>query len=147
MSEEKGKSDELVAAPTPPLKLPAWCTTVLRLLPVSAQNALVSVLLRLRRLPIAEFYAYMWDTNKPLLASTLFVNYLLPVLLEALPWYLSRRKLSKRLRDDRNTLQHRMIKGEPFSAGGMTSFVLMSILFAVMQTFDQILRCALLIHC
>jgi hypothetical protein len=34
------------------------------------------------RLPIVEFYRYMWTTNKPLFAATLFVNYLMPLIFE-----------------------------------------------------------------
>jgi hypothetical protein len=64
----------------------------------------------IRRLPIVEFYHYMWLTNKPLFAATIFVNYLMPLLFEAMPWWLSRRKLSRRLRQDRNLITHRVVK-------------------------------------
>lgn len=130
-------------------------TTLSRFLPARLVDVVLGVYVRVRRLPIYEFYAYMWATNRPLLASTVFVNYLLPLILEglffflslsltvcysAMPWYLSRRKISKKLRDDRNTIQYRLIKGEPFAAGTMGGFVLFSFVYALLQTGEQILR-------
>jgi hypothetical protein len=76
---------------------------------------LKTIVTRLRSLPIADFYLYMWKNDRLLLFNTLFVNYTLPVILEAMPWFLSRSKLSKHLRDTRNTIQHAMIGGKRFA--------------------------------
>jgi hypothetical protein len=70
------------------------------------------------RLPIANFYAYMAKADRPLLMATLFVNYGLPLLLEMTPWYLSRRLLSKHLRDTRNAIQHSLLTAGGGTVGG-----------------------------
>ena len=44
------------------------------------------LLSRLWKLPIAQFYLYMWNNDKSLLLTSLVVNYLLPLALELLPF-------------------------------------------------------------
>ena len=70
---------------------------------------------RVRALPITEFYLYMWRIDPALFVNTMFVNYGLPVLMEAAPWYLSRRKISRLLRESRNSITHRLVANEAFS--------------------------------
>jgi hypothetical protein len=70
-----------------------------------------SVVKRLNGLPIIIFYRYLYENNKPLLAQGLTVNYLLPMVLEILPfWWLSSRKLGNRLRKTRIKLNHNMVR-------------------------------------
>lgn len=94
-----------------------------------------------RALPVVEFYVYMGHTNPRLLANTLFVNYALPALLELMPWYLSLRKLSKELRESKNVIEHSVISGR----GGLSlwqvgGFIAMTVVYASIQTLEQILR-------
>ena len=42
---------------------------------------------RLDELPIVIFYKYLYETNKPLLFRGIFVNYVLPLILEILPFW------------------------------------------------------------
>ena len=91
--------------------------------------------MRLDELPIVIFYKYLYETNKPLLFRGIFVNYILPLVLEILPfWYiwdtfcllfflllgcwcisspfhrwLSSRKLGNSLRKTRIKLNHNMV--------------------------------------
>jgi len=100
---------------------------------------------RIRALPIADFYVYMWRTDPALLLNSMFVNYALPVLMEALPWYLSRRKISKILRESRNSISHRLVANEPFSDAAIGSFMGLSIVYALVQTIEQVLRTRVLL--
>jgi len=64
---------------------------------------------RVGSLPIVIFYRYLYANNKPLLAQGIIANYLLPMVLEILPfWWLSSRKLGNRLRKTRIKLNHNM---------------------------------------
>jgi hypothetical protein len=73
-----------------------------------------SVVKRLNGLPIIIFYRYLYENNKPLLAQGITVNYLLPMVLEILPfWWLSSRKLGNRLRKTRIKLNHNMVRSPP----------------------------------
>jgi hypothetical protein len=75
-----------------------------------------SVVKRLNGLPIIIFYRYLYENNKPLLAQGITVNYLLPMVLEILPfWWLSSRKLGNRLRKTRIKLNHNMVRSPPTS--------------------------------
>ena len=40
----------------------------------------------LPHLPITQFYMYMWENDKMLLLKSLLVNYMLPLVLELLPY-------------------------------------------------------------
>lgn len=61
------------------------------------------------RLPIVTFYRYLWHANRFHFFINLFVGYALPAILEALPWYFSRRKIGRELRDLRNKIHNRMV--------------------------------------
>jgi len=114
------------------------------------------------------FYKYLWSNNRALLFSSLFVNYLLPMTLEMLPyvgipdvefhisrWMFSRRKVGNALRDDRNKIHHNMyvsselflgfdelvrVNGNPFSPTLVLKFLMMTILHSALETFDRQLR-------
>jgi len=60
----------------------------------------------------------------------------------AMPWYLSRRKISKLLRESRNSISHRLVANEHFSDSAIASFVALSIVYALVQTMEQVLRSA-----
>jgi ABC-type multidrug transport system fused ATPase/permease subunit len=100
---------------------------------------------RVRALPITEFYLYMWRVDPALFVNTMFVNYGLPVLMEAAPWYLSRRKISRLLRESRNSITHRLVANEAFSDTAIGSFVLFSLVYALVQTVEQVLRTRVLL--
>lgn len=57
-----------------------------------------------------------------------------------MPWYLSRRKISRLLRESRNSITHRLVANESFSDSAIGSFVLFSLVYALVQTVEQILR-------
>lgn len=87
-----------------------------------------------------EYYSYLWKNDRKLLLSTLFVNYGLPVVMESLPWYLTRSSLSKKLRDTRNALQHDVVLGRGLSLPRIVLYATMALLYAVLHSFDQLLR-------
>lgn len=64
----------------------------------------------IKHLPVVSFYGYLWRTNKAHFAMNLFVSYALPAILEALPWYFSRRKIGRELRDVRNKIHNQMVR-------------------------------------
>ena len=97
------------------------------------------------RLPIVDYYRYLLHTSPVLLGCTLGVNWLLPVLLEALPWYLSRRQLSKLLRDSRNAIQHRLISSDPLSSRSLLAFALMSVMYSLLHSCEESLRSRLML--
>lgn len=61
------------------------------------------------RLPVVVFYQYLWKTKKTQFFMNLFVGYALPIILENLPWYFSRRKIGRELRNLRNQIHNRMV--------------------------------------
>ena len=125
---------QLIATSPPPFAPPAW-------LP----SSLHPLWLRFTRLPIVSFYSYVYHKSPTLLASTLFVNFLLPILLESLPWYLSRRHLSKLLRDNKNAIQHKLISSVPLASEVLLSFALYSVLYSLLHTGEEVLRTRLLL--
>ena len=125
---------ELLAASLPTNPPPPWLPHSLR-----------SLYLRLSHLPIVEFYQFLYRTSPLLFASTLFTNWLLPVVLEALPWYLSRRALSKLLRDSKNAIQHRLINADPFPPSTLFAFASMSLMYSLLHTVEDLLRTRLLL--
>ena len=111
-----------------------------RILPTRIYKTLLKVYYHIRKLPITEFYIYMFRVDKHLFMSTIFVNYGLPLLVETLPWYLSRRKLSKELREGRNSIQHRLLLGGQYDRSNLISFVILSCVYAVLYTVEQTAR-------
>jgi hypothetical protein len=91
-------------------------------------------------LPIIEFYKYLWSQNRNLLYFSLFVNYLFPILLEAAPWYFSRRLLASKLRDQRNSINHDLISGKSIQHGSLGIYTLLTLIYAAIHTLDQILK-------
>ena len=105
----------------------------------------VSVHSRVCALPIVELYRYMWRVDPALFTQSMFANYALPLMMEAMPWYLSRRKISKLLRESRNSITHRLVANEAFSDGAIGQFVLFSIVYAFVQTVEQVIRTRVLV--
>eukprot|EP00742_Colponemidia_sp_Colp-10_P005259 GILJ01005618.1.p1 GENE.GILJ01005618.1~~GILJ01005618.1.p1 ORF type:complete len:996 (-),score=124.65 GILJ01005618.1:18-3005(-) len=106
----------------------------------SLQLYLKQFVFRIKDTPIILFYRYLWKQNKPLLGTTLFVNYFLPMILEAGPWYLSRRKLAAQLRDVRNRIQHRMTGNRDMNTSLLVLYVGLTFGYALLQTIDVHLR-------
>lgn len=93
-----------------------------------------------RTVPVADFYYYQWKTDKSLLVGTLFVNYVFPLLIEAMPWYFNKRKVSKRIRDSRNAIQHQLIAKIPLVRNEVLLVIGMNMVYACLQTLDMTLR-------
>ncbi len=93
-----------------------------------------------RTLPIVDFYSYMFRKNKPLFFGTLGANYLLPLMLEVMPWFLSLTKLSRLIRDLRNSLTHRVMTSQSFVFSAVTNFVLLNIIFVSLQTLVDLIQ-------
>ena len=125
---------QLLASASPPSPPPSWLPPFLH--PLYG---------RLSQLPVVEFYAHLYRTSPVLFFSTLFTNWLLPIVLEALPWYLSRRALSKLLRDSRNAIQHRLISADPFPPSSLLAFATMSLMYSLLHTLEELLRSRLLL--
>ena len=125
---------ELLATSSPPTPSPSWLPSSLH--PLYG---------RLSCLPVVEFYRYLYHTSPALFFSTLFANWMLPILLEALPWYLSRRALAKLLRDSKNAIQHRLISADPFPPSSLLAFAAMSLMYSLLHTLEELLRSRLLL--
>lgn len=69
---------------------------------------------RLLKVPIFQFYLYLWQKKRRLFLWTVFANYLFPAILDAAPWYLSVVKLSKEIRDSRSSLHHNLVGAYSF---------------------------------
>eukprot|EP00698_Gefionella_okellyi_P020907 TRINITY_DN6658_c0_g1_i3.p2 TRINITY_DN6658_c0_g1~~TRINITY_DN6658_c0_g1_i3.p2 ORF type:complete len:332 (-),score=85.01 TRINITY_DN6658_c0_g1_i3:2108-3103(-) len=95
---------------------------------------------RVVNFPALIFYRYLWTNNRTLLFSSVLVNYVLPLILEMLPWLFSRRKVGNQLRDDRNRIHHNMINNGGFLAGLVFKFIGLSALHAILETIDRQLR-------
>eukprot|EP01103_Thecamoeba_quadrilineata_P016558 TRINITY_DN5561_c0_g2_i3.p1 TRINITY_DN5561_c0_g2~~TRINITY_DN5561_c0_g2_i3.p1 ORF type:complete len:120 (+),score=10.51 TRINITY_DN5561_c0_g2_i3:27-386(+) len=81
-------------------------------------------------LPIVIFYMYLWKNNRALLFKTTFVSYLLPLLLEISPWFLSPRKAGSILRLHRIKLTHNMTTKKPFSPERTFEYFYLTIIHA-----------------
>jgi ATP-binding cassette subfamily B multidrug efflux pump len=92
---------------------------------------------RLRNTPVYVFYSYLWKTRKTHFFMNVFVSYLLPMILEALPWYFSRRKIGQKLRAGRNTIQNRMIAGEQLTASLAYNYVALTVLYSLLENLDR----------
>lgn len=93
-----------------------------------------------RTLPIVDFYTYIYRINKPLFFGTLFTNYLLPLVLEFMPWFLSRTQLNRMIRDLRNTLEHRAITSKSFQLPAVINFIVLNIIFIIIHTLEQLVN-------
>eukprot|EP00698_Gefionella_okellyi_P012497 TRINITY_DN336_c0_g1_i2.p1 TRINITY_DN336_c0_g1~~TRINITY_DN336_c0_g1_i2.p1 ORF type:complete len:133 (-),score=3.20 TRINITY_DN336_c0_g1_i2:23-421(-) len=98
---------------------------------------------RLRSFPAFVFYRHLFTRNRSLLLSTFAVNYLMPFVLEILPWFLCRRVVAARLRDRQNHIQHALINSKKH--GLVTSkdlyiYVLLSVVVVILETFEQKLK-------
>ncbi len=62
------------------------------------------------------------------------------VYVAAMPWYLSRRQISRLLRESRNSITHRLVGGEAFGDAAIGAFVAFSVVYAVVQTVEQVMR-------
>ena len=94
----------------------------------------------LSQFPIVQFYKYMYQYKKTLFYLTLFSNYGLPILIELLPWYLNRGKLSSYLRKTRNNINHRMISGQSFLLSNLFKWLCYSIFYTILVTGENMLQ-------
>jgi hypothetical protein len=62
------------------------------------------------------------------------------ILLEAAPWYFSRRLLASKLRDQRNSINHDLISGKSIQHGSLGIYTLLTLIYAAIHTLDQILK-------
>jgi hypothetical protein len=98
------------------------------------------LLMRLKSIPMIDFYHYQFQANPTLLGGTIFVNYVLPFLLEALPWYFNTRLLSKRIRETRVTIEHKLIGKKPLVTSEIGQYVLCTMAYAFVQVAIDKLR-------
>lgn len=92
---------------------------------------------KLKGLPITIFYKYLWEKNRRLLAKTLVVSYVLPIILEILPWYASRRKIGNYLRARRVKINHNMVTGQPFIIRLIIEYLALTVLHAILDTINR----------
>ena len=93
-----------------------------------------------RATPIFQFYSYLYHRRPRLLLASILVNYALPIAMEALPWFLSLRKLASALRSTRNALQHDVVAARPLSQTAMAAYALMALAHTAIQTTENTLR-------
>jgi hypothetical protein len=92
---------------------------------------------KIKALPITIFYKYLWEKNRRLLAKTLVVSYVLPIILEILPWYASRRKIGNYLRARRVKINHNMVTGQPFVTRLIVEYLALTVLHAILDTINR----------
>lgn len=92
---------------------------------------------KLKALPITIFYKYLWEKNRKLLAKTMVVSYVLPIILEILPWYASRRKIGNYLRARRVKINHNMVTGQPFITRLIVEYLALTVLHAILDTINR----------
>ncbi|KAF2069864.1 hypothetical protein CYY_008817 [Polysphondylium violaceum] len=87
-------------------------------------------------LPITVFYKYLWLRNKTLLFKTITVHYIIPIILELMPWYASKRKIGNYLRTSRVEITHLMSTNGPYSHSMMIKYVILTIYYAILDNFN-----------
>lgn len=91
----------------------------------------------LKNTPVVVFYGYLWKTKKMQFFMNLFVSYGLPILLESLPWYFSRRKIGRRLRTQKNTITNSMIDRKEFSWESAHSYIALTMLYTLLENIER----------
>ncbi|EGC36488.1 hypothetical protein DICPUDRAFT_77869 [Dictyostelium purpureum] len=88
-------------------------------------------------MPITVFYRYLWLRNKSLLFKTIAVHYIMPLILELLPWYASKRKIGNYLRTSRVQITHVMSTNGPYSHSEVTRYVILTIYYAILDNINN----------
>jgi len=91
----------------------------------------------LKNTPVVVFYGYLWKTKKAQFFLNLFVSYGLPILLESLPWYFSRRKIGRNLRTQKNTITNTMIDRKSFNWDSAKSYIFLTVLYAILENLER----------
>ncbi|KAK5581476.1 hypothetical protein RB653_001509 [Dictyostelium firmibasis] len=88
-------------------------------------------------MPISVFYRYLWLRNKTLLFKTIAVHYIVPLIIELLPWYASKRKIGNYLRTSRVEITHTMSTNGPYSHSAVIKYVLLTIYYAILDNINS----------
>ncbi|KAN0014562.1 hypothetical protein ACTFIU_000880 [Dictyostelium citrinum] len=88
-------------------------------------------------MPISVFYRYLWLRNKTLLFKTIAVHYIIPLIIELLPWYASKRKIGNYLRTSRVEITHTMSTNGPYSHSAVIKYVLLTIYYAILDNINS----------
>ncbi|KAL9651529.1 hypothetical protein ABK040_001475 [Willaertia magna] len=91
----------------------------------------------IKNTPIFVFYGYLWKTKKIQFFMNIFVSYGLPILLEALPWYFSRRKIGRQLRTQKNTITNTMIYKKGFNLNSAKTYILLTFLYTLLENLER----------
>ncbi|EFC44010.1 predicted protein [Naegleria gruberi] len=91
----------------------------------------------LKNTPVVVFYGYLWKTKKVQFFMNLFVSYGLPILLESLPWYFSRRKIGRNLRTQKNTITNTMIDRKSFNWDSSKSYIFLTVLYTLLENIER----------
>ncbi|SPQ99277.1 unnamed protein product (mitochondrion) [Plasmodiophora brassicae] len=91
-----------------------------------------------RRSPLLEHYVLFWVRLRPTFIYSIVANYVVPLLTEIAPWYLSRRKIAQRLRQRRTEIEHQLIKGGLYSRLALGTYIFEAMLYAALVAVDQI---------
>ncbi|KYR00105.1 putative non-transporter ABC protein [Tieghemostelium lacteum] len=88
-------------------------------------------------MPISVFYRYLWHRNKTLLFKTIAIHYIIPVILELLPWITSKRKIGSILRDTKVEISHIMSTNAPYNSALMTKYVVLTIYYSILDNIHS----------
>eukprot|EP01113_Clastostelium_recurvatum_P036157 TRINITY_DN5120_c0_g1_i4.p1 TRINITY_DN5120_c0_g1~~TRINITY_DN5120_c0_g1_i4.p1 ORF type:complete len:984 (+),score=190.33 TRINITY_DN5120_c0_g1_i4:65-3016(+) len=119
-----------VSPPPPPPLPPSSLAQRIRAL-------IISIYTRANNLPITIFYKYLWVNNKRLLVKSLAVYYILPILLEMLPWWASRRKIGNFLRESKVKLNHNMVTGRSLNIQLIRNYLLLTLVHSIIDTVTR----------
>eukprot|EP00656_Telonema_subtile_P029043 TRINITY_DN3191_c0_g1_i6.p1 TRINITY_DN3191_c0_g1~~TRINITY_DN3191_c0_g1_i6.p1 ORF type:complete len:693 (-),score=164.64 TRINITY_DN3191_c0_g1_i6:115-2193(-) len=91
---------------------------------------------RIVNMPVLLVYSYLWKNNKRQLFTSLFFNYIYPLVLDGLPFfYLSQRRLAQELRQTKTNITTRMVQSAPLAGGLLRDYAAFTILYALLSTF------------
>lgn len=109
-------------------------------LPTKVTQYILTVLHYIRSLPIVQYYHYMYTIDSALFYKTLFVNYGLPLITETLPYYFSRHKLAREIREGKNIISHKLLVNESIHSSLLYNYALLSVVYSLVFTVEETLK-------
>ncbi|KAL0480059.1 ABC transporter H family member [Acrasis kona] len=91
----------------------------------------------LSKTPLIVFYGYLWRNRKSHFFLNLFTSYAMPIILESMPWYFSRFKIGRKLRELKNKIHNRMIAGNTLDLTHARTYTLLTLLYSLLENLDK----------
>lgn len=91
------------------------------------------------RMPIFALFRYLWQNNRLLLVKTFSWSYIVPILIEILPWFVSERKVGRKVGLARIKLTDNLVQNREFKWVKMKDFIYKSIGYAVLSSLNHVI--------